>query len=86
MRKDISGALNAASSWVRKDLPAPPRRGYCVNMSKNSDYDDKDLINEPSSADPLAEVYSEMVSPDIEEINEHAAALEEEAEIEPDSL
>ncbi|WP_425864581.1 hypothetical protein [Arthrobacter sp. TWP1-1] len=55
-------------------------------MSKNSDYDDKDLINEPASPDPLAEVYSEMISPDIEEINEHAAALSEEAEIEPDSL
>jgi hypothetical protein len=55
-------------------------------MSKNSDYDDKDLINEPASADPLAEVYSEMISPDIEEINEHAAALSEEAKIEPDAL
>lgn len=55
-------------------------------MSKNSDYDDKDLINEPASSDPLAEVYSEMVSPDIEEINEHAAALAKEDEIEPDSL
>ncbi|PYI39261.1 hypothetical protein CVS30_04645 [Arthrobacter psychrolactophilus] len=82
----MSGALNPASSLVRKALPAPTGRGYCVNMSKNSDYDDKDLINEPSSSDPLAEVYSEMVSPDIEEINEHATALEKEAEIEPDSL
>lgn len=55
-------------------------------MNKNSDFDDKDLINEHPAPDPLAEVYTEMISPDIEEINEHAAALAEEAETEPDTL
>lgn len=55
-------------------------------MSKNPDYDDKDLIQVKPEQDHLAEVYSEMVTPDIEEINEHAATLEEEAQTEPDSL
>ncbi|AIY03421.1 hypothetical protein ART_3822 [Arthrobacter sp. PAMC 25486] len=55
-------------------------------MSKNPDYDDKDLIHESPSRDHLAEVYSEMVTPDIAEINEHASALEQESETEPDKL
>lgn len=55
-------------------------------MSKNPDYDDKDLINEHAERDPLAEVYSEMVTPDIEEINEHAATLAAEDETESDTL
>ncbi|MEV8181835.1 hypothetical protein [Specibacter sp. NPDC078692] len=55
-------------------------------MTENPDYDDKDLINESPSHDHLAEVYSEMVTPDIEEINEHAAALAQESEREADQL
>lgn len=55
-------------------------------MSTNPDYDDKDLIHEPAEHDPLAEVYSEMVTPDIEEINEHAATLAAEDETEPDTM
>lgn len=55
-------------------------------MSKNPDYDDKDLIHESPSRDHLAEVYSEMVTPDIAEINENASALEQESETEPDKL
>ncbi|MEO8222881.1 MAG: hypothetical protein ABI563_19115 [Specibacter sp.] len=55
-------------------------------MSKNPDYDDQDLIHDHHAADPLAQVYTEMVTPDIEEMNEHAAALAEEAETEPDNL
>lgn len=55
-------------------------------MSKNSDYNDSDLTHEPPVNDPLAEVYTELVTPDIENINEHAAVLEEEGKAEPDGL
>ncbi|WP_181036001.1 MULTISPECIES: hypothetical protein [unclassified Arthrobacter] len=55
-------------------------------MSKNPDFDEKDLVRESTDHDPLAEVYSGMVSPDIAEINEHAEELAKEAQIEPDSL
>ncbi len=55
-------------------------------MSKNPDYDDKDLIHQSSAPDHLADLYSELVTPDIEEINDHAAALERESETEPDKL
>ncbi|MDD0857005.1 hypothetical protein NHF46_02700 [Arthrobacter alpinus] len=55
-------------------------------MSKNPDFDEKDLAHESSAKDPLAEVYTEMISPDIAEINEHAEELAKEAQIEPDSL
>lgn len=55
-------------------------------MSTEPDFDDQDLIHEKLGNDHLAEVYSEMVTPDIEEINEHAAALEKESRTEPDSL
>ena len=52
-------------------------------MSKNPDYDDKDLIHQSSAPDHLADLYSELVTPDI---NDHAAALERETETEPDKL
>lgn len=55
-------------------------------MRNNPDYDDRDLVHEPRGLDPLGEIYSELVTPDIEEINEHAAALAEESETEPDAL
>ena len=55
-------------------------------MSKNSDHSDQDLTHEPPVNDPLAVLYTELVTPDIAEINEHAAALEEEDRIEPDRL
>ncbi|MFQ4147662.1 hypothetical protein AAGW05_03025 [Arthrobacter sp. LAPM80] len=55
-------------------------------MGKHPEFDDDDLIHEPSRRDPLAEVYSEMVTPDIEEINEHAKTLAQESESEPDQL
>lgn len=54
-------------------------------MSKNPDRD-ADLIHDPAARDPLAEVYSELVSPDIAEMNEHAATLDEESETEPDHM
>lgn len=63
-----------------------PIRDYGREMSKNPDFDDKDLIHEHHAPDPLAQVYSEMVTPDIEEINEHAASLAEAAETETDKL
>ncbi|WP_165788305.1 hypothetical protein [Arthrobacter glacialis] len=55
-------------------------------MSKNPDYDDQDLIHDHGDADPLAQVYTELVTPDIENMNDQAAALAEEAETEPDNL
>lgn len=55
-------------------------------MDKNSDFDDKDLIHESTKPDALGEIYSDLVTPDIEEINEHAATLEAESETEPDKL
>ncbi|MFB9166557.1 MULTISPECIES: hypothetical protein [Arthrobacter] len=55
-------------------------------MSKHPDFDDSELIHEPTTPDRLAEVYSEMVTPDIAEMNDHAATLEEEAKREPDRL
>lgn len=54
-------------------------------MSKHPDRDEN-LIRDPAAPDPLAEVYKEMVSPDIIEMNEHAEVLEEEGETEPDHL
>jgi len=53
-------------------------------MSKHPDRDEAGLIHEATDRDPLAEVYTEMVSPDIAEINDHAATLAEEAD--PDHL
>lgn len=55
-------------------------------MKNNPDYDDKDLVHEQRDLDPLGEIYSELVTPDIEEMNEHAATLAQESETEPDSL
>ncbi len=55
-------------------------------MSKNPDYDDTELIHESPSRDHLADVYREMVTPDIDEMNEHARTLEQESETEPDKL
>jgi hypothetical protein len=55
-------------------------------MNKNPDYDDKDLTSERPASDPLGEIYSGLVTPDIEEINEHAATLAQESEVEPDKL
>lgn len=79
-----------ATSAVPAHTPGPVAKSaprvYGVDMSKNPDYDDKDLIQESPTRDHLAEVYSEMVTPDIDEMNDHAAALEKEAETEPDKL
>ncbi|WP_181034155.1 hypothetical protein [Arthrobacter sp. GMC3] len=54
-------------------------------MSKHPDRD-ADLILDPAARDPLADVYSEMVSPDIAEINDHATTLEQESETETDHM
>ena len=55
-------------------------------MSKNPDYDDKDLIHEPGAGDSLGDIYSHLITPDIAEINEDAAELKREKEVEPDNL
>lgn len=55
-------------------------------MSEHSNYEDNDLIHEPAVEDPLGEIHSSLVSPDIAEINEDAAELREEKEVEPDHL
>lgn len=55
-------------------------------MNKNPDPAENDLIREPHSQDHLAEVYSEQVTPDIAEINEHAETLAKESEREPENL
>ncbi|MGO4382812.1 hypothetical protein [Specibacter sp. RAF43] len=55
-------------------------------MSKHPDRDDADLIRNPAAPDPLAEIYREMVTPDVEEMNEHADRLAEESRTEPDNL
>lgn len=55
-------------------------------MSKHPDYDDKDLIHDQGRIDPLGEIYSEMVSPDIDEMNDHAKTLNEESETESEQL
>lgn len=57
-----------------------------MNITKNADYDDKDLIHESPIHDHLAEVSSGMVTPDLEEINENAAAIAQESETESDQL
>ncbi|WP_154605071.1 hypothetical protein [Arthrobacter sp. AQ5-05] len=54
-------------------------------MSKHPDRD-TDITHDPVEPDPLAEVYSELASPDITEMNEHAAALEKASEPEPENL
>ncbi len=61
-------------------------RGYGVGMSKNADHDDNDLIHEHHAPDHLAQVYSEMVTPDIAEMNDHAETLAAADETEPDAL
>lgn len=77
---------------VRGEVGAPqPWPADCVGsrvslMKNNPDFDDKDLVHEPRDLDPLGEIYSELVTPDIEEMNEHAAALAAESETESDSL
>lgn len=55
-------------------------------MSKHPDYDDNELIHENTPLDPLGEIYSGLVTPDIEEINEHAETLAAQGETEPDHL
>lgn len=65
-------------------LPGVPR--YGGGMSKHPDRDDADLIRNPAAPDPLAEIYREMVTPDVEEMNEHADRLAEESRTEPDNL
>ncbi|MFC8302826.1 hypothetical protein ACFUCV_03980 [Specibacter sp. NPDC057265] len=55
-------------------------------MSENSSYEDKDLINEPAADDPLGQIHSSLVTPDIAEINEDAAELRREKEAETDKL
>jgi len=54
-------------------------------MSKHPERDGS-LIHDPAPRDHLAEVYSELVSPDIAEMNEHAATLEAEGEPEPEHM
>lgn len=48
--------------------------------------DEEDFIHNDAQPDGLGEIFSEMVSPDIAEMNEHAEKLEAESEIEPDSI
>ncbi len=55
-------------------------------MSKHPGRDDADLTHNKPDLDPLGEIYSEMVTPDIEEINEHAERLAEDSTTEPDKL
>ncbi|MGA7204469.1 MAG: hypothetical protein WBX27_07570 [Specibacter sp.] len=54
-------------------------------MSKHPERD-ADPSGDTSARDPLAEVYTELVTPDIAEINDHAATLAEESETEPENL
>ncbi|WP_288026694.1 hypothetical protein [Arthrobacter sp.] len=46
--------------------------------------DDVALTRNESKPDTLGEVYSEMVTPDIAEMNEHAERLAKEAAPDPD--
>ncbi|MBP2411798.1 hypothetical protein JOF48_000597 [Arthrobacter stackebrandtii] len=55
-------------------------------MNRNPDFNDNELIHDRGSVDGLGEIYSEMVTPDIEEMNEHADTLEQESQVEPDAL
>lgn len=56
------------------------------SKSDDSDHDDNNLIHDTGAPDHLAEVYTEMVTPDIAEMNEQAATLKEEVETEPEQL
>jgi len=55
-------------------------------MTKNPDFNENDLIHDLGATDGLGEIYSEMVTPDIEEMNDHADTLEQESRVEPDAL
>lgn len=55
-------------------------------MNKNPDFNENELIHDHGAGDGLGEIYSELVTPDIEEMNEHADTLEQESQTEPDSL
>lgn len=70
---------------VELALIIPSHPDYGVDMSKHPDRD-ADITHNRAERDPLAEVYSELASPDIAEMNEHAAALEKASEPEPENL
>ncbi len=66
-------------------LHPTPRPGYGVGMDKQQpERDDVALTRNEPESDPLGEVYSEMVTPDIAKMNEHAERLAKEAAPEPD--
>lgn len=55
-------------------------------MSTHPGRGDEEFTHNQPDLDPLGEIYSEMVTPDIEEINEHAEHLTQETDTEPDRL
>jgi hypothetical protein len=59
---------------------------YGEVMGKHSDREDAEFIHEDTSRDPLTEVYADMVTPDIAEMNEHANTVAEADETEPDHM
>lgn len=55
-------------------------------MSKHPDSEDAEFTHEDTSRDPLTEVYTDLVTPDIAEMNEHANTVAEAEETEPDHM
>lgn len=55
-------------------------------MSTFPGQEEEDFIHNNAKPDGLGEIFSEMISPDIAEMNEHAEELEAESEIGPDNI
>jgi len=55
-------------------------------MGKHSAREDTEFNHENTSTDPLTEIYADMVTPDIAEMNEHANTVAEAEKTEPDHM
>ncbi len=55
-------------------------------MSRKPDRGDDAFTHNEPDVDPLGAIYSEMVTPDIEEMTEHAERVAEEKETERDEM
>ncbi len=55
-------------------------------MSRKPNRDDDAFTHNETDVDPLGAIYSAFVTPDIEEMTEHAEKMAEDKETEPDAL
>ena len=67
-------------------LPPPAVRGYGECMSRKPALGDEAFTHNEPDVDPLGAIYSEMVTPDIAEMTEHAEQVAQAKETEPESI